>query len=157
MASVLDGKKLVAIGDSLIHGNKLGPDATWVNKLAARHGMTCLNYGINGNPVAKTDSEPTHRHPPMCVRYADMEDGADYVVVLGGAKRQTARCPARRSRTACRPLIPRHYDVLRSAQRPHCGTDRKISQSKASFAYQLRPLGKQKPSWGSATSRTSTR
>lgn len=85
MASVLDGKKLVAIGDSLIHGNKLGPDATWVNKLAARHGMICLNYGINGNPVAKTDSEPTHRHPPMCVRYADMEDGADYVVVLGGA------------------------------------------------------------------------
>lgn len=83
MGSVLDGKTLVALGDSLIHGSKLGPEVTWVNKLAARHGMRVCNYGINGNSVALPATEA--KHPPMCVRYADMTDGADYVVVLGGA------------------------------------------------------------------------
>ena len=70
MASVLDGKTLVALGDSLIHGSKLGPSATWVNKLAERHGMTVYNYGINGNSIALPGTE--EKHPPMCIRYADM-------------------------------------------------------------------------------------
>ncbi len=91
--SVLDGKTIIALGDSLIHGNKLGPDATWVNKLAARHGMTVYNHGINGNPIALTDNEPAHKHPPMCVRYADMEDEADYVVLLGGANDKRLNIP----------------------------------------------------------------
>ncbi len=91
MASVLDGKTLVALGDSLIHGSKLGPEVTWVNKLAARHGMTVYNYGINGNSVALPASE--EKHPPMCVRYAEMADGADYVVVLGGANDKRLSIP----------------------------------------------------------------
>ena len=91
--SALDGKTLVALGDSLIHGNKLGPDATWVALLAERHGMTAYNYGINGNPVALSTEEPTHKHPPMCVRYADMADGADYVVLLGGANDKRLHVP----------------------------------------------------------------
>ena len=81
--SNLDGKTLVVIGDSLIYGNKLGNEATWPNKLAKKHGMTVYNHGINGNTLAKQDREV--KHEPMCVRYASMEDGADYVVVLGGA------------------------------------------------------------------------
>ena len=81
--SNLDGKTLVVIGDSLIYGNKLGNEATWPNKLAKKHGMTVFNHGINGNTLAKQDREV--KHDPMCVRYASMEDGADYVVVLGGA------------------------------------------------------------------------
>lgn len=81
--SKLNGKTLVAIGDSLIYGNKLGNDATWVNKLQMTYGMTVYNHGINGNTLAKQEKEP--KHEPMCVRYAEMEDGADYVVVLGGA------------------------------------------------------------------------
>lgn len=91
MASVLDGKTLVALGDSLIHGSKLGPEVTWVNKLAARHGMTVYNYGINGNSVALPASE--EKHPPMCVRYTEMADGADYVVVLGGANDKRLSIP----------------------------------------------------------------
>lgn len=83
MEDILCGKTLVAIGDSLFYGNKLGNEATWVNKLGKKHGMTVYNHGINGNTVAVQDKET--KTPPMCVRYADMEDGADYVVVLGGA------------------------------------------------------------------------
>lgn len=79
---VLRGKTLIALGDSLIYGNKLGNEATWVNKLGKKYGMTVYNHGKNGNPVAVQNKE---KHTPMCERFADMEDGADYVVVLGGA------------------------------------------------------------------------
>lgn len=81
--SNLDGKTLVALGDSLFYGNKLGNTATWINKLGAKHHMTVYNHGSNGNPVAAQEKET--KRVPMCVRYAEMEDGADYVVVLGGA------------------------------------------------------------------------
>ena len=91
MEDHLKGKVLVALGDSLIYGNKLGNDATWVNKLGKKHGMTVYNHGINGNTVALQDREG--KHPPMCRRYADMEDGADYVVVLGGANDKRLEVP----------------------------------------------------------------
>lgn len=81
--SILNGKVLVALGDSLFHGNKLGNGATWINKLGKMCGMTVYNHGINGNTLALNTIN--QKHPPMCVRYADMEDDADYVVVIGGA------------------------------------------------------------------------
>lgn len=89
--SNLTGKTIVALGDSLIYGSKLGNEATWVNKLAKKHNMTVYNHGINGGPVAVQTTEP--QRVPMCVRYADMEDGADYVVVLGGANDKRLHVP----------------------------------------------------------------
>ena len=91
MSDVLYGKTIVALGDSLIYGNKLGNEATWVNLLAKKHNMTVYNHGINGNTVAVQTVET--KHPAMCVRYADMEDGADYVVVLGGANDKRVHVP----------------------------------------------------------------
>ena len=91
MSDILYGKTIVALGDSLIYGNKLGNEATWVNLLAKKHNMTVYNHGINGNTVAVQTAET--KHPAMCVRYADMEDGADYVVVLGGANDKRVHVP----------------------------------------------------------------
>jgi hypothetical protein len=91
MEDILYGKTLVALGDSLFYGNKLGNEATWINKLGKKHNMTVYNYGINGNTVAMQEDEP--KPPPMCVRYADMADGADYVVVLGGANDKRLHVP----------------------------------------------------------------
>ena len=91
MEDILYGKTLVALGDSLFYGNKLGNEATWINKLGKKHNMTVYNYGINGNTVAMQEDEP--KTPPMCVRYADMADGADYVVVLGGANDKRLHVP----------------------------------------------------------------
>lgn len=82
--SILNGKTIVALGDSLFHGNKDCKGGTWLEMLADKHGMTLYNHGQNGNTVAKQDTE-VNKKPPMCVRYADMEEGADYVVVIGGA------------------------------------------------------------------------
>ncbi len=79
----LEGKTLVAMGDSLIYGNRLGNEATWVNKLAKLHNMTVHNCGVNGNTIAEQEKEKAVK--PMCRRYEDLPEGADYVVVLGGA------------------------------------------------------------------------
>lgn len=91
MEDILEGKTLVALGDSLIYGNRLGNAATWVNKLGKKCHMTVYNHGINGNTVAEQSRET--KHPPMCRRYAELEDGADYVVVLGGANDKRLAVP----------------------------------------------------------------
>lgn len=87
----LKGKTLVAIGDSLFEGNRLGKAYTWVNKMATVYGMYVYNYGKNGNTLAKQEKETANK--PMCERYADMKDGADYVVVLGGANDKRLSVP----------------------------------------------------------------
>ena len=91
MTDHLEGKTLVALGDSLIYGNKLGNDATWVNKLGKKHHMVVYNFGQNGNTVAEQSRET--KHLPMCRRYAGMPDDADYVVVLGGANDKRLAVP----------------------------------------------------------------
>lgn len=91
MESILTGKTLVALGDSLIYGILLGNDATWVNLLGEKHGMRVLNYGVNGSPVARQSQEPERE--AMYDRYSRMEPGADYVVVLGGANDRNLNVP----------------------------------------------------------------
>ena len=77
----LHGKTIVALGDSLFHGNLDCQGNTWLEMVAKRNGMTLHNYGQNGNTVAVQHTE-AQVLAPMCVRYADMADVADYVVVL---------------------------------------------------------------------------
>ena len=84
------GKSIVAIGDSLFHGNLDCKGNTWLEMMACRNEMTLHNYGQNGNPVAV---QHTERQVPMCVRYANMVDDADYVVVLGGANDKRLNVP----------------------------------------------------------------
>lgn len=88
----LHGKTIVAIGDSLFHGSKDCKGNTWLEMMAKRHEMTLYNYGQNGNTMAVQHTEEQVL-PPMCVRYADMADGADYVVVLGGANDKRLHVP----------------------------------------------------------------
>lgn len=89
---ILNGKKIVALGDSLFHGNKDCKGGTWLEMLAKKHNMTLFNYGQNGNTMS-VQSEEVQKLPAMCVRYADMEDGADYVVILGGANDKRLNVP----------------------------------------------------------------
>ena len=90
--STLHGKTIVAIGDSLFHGNKDCIGNTWLEMLAQRNEMKLYNYGQNGNTISvqHTEKQPL---APMCIRYADMADGADYVVVLGGANDKRLSVP----------------------------------------------------------------
>jgi beta-galactosidase len=43
--------------------------------------MTVYNHGVNGNTIAFVEGHGE----PMCRRFRDMEEPADYVVLLGGA------------------------------------------------------------------------
>ena len=92
MCNRLKGKTIVAIGDSLFHGSKDCQGNTWLEMMARRNEMTLYNYGQNGSTVAIQHREEQPL-PPMCVRYADMADGADYVVVLGGANDKRLHIP----------------------------------------------------------------
>ena len=103
MEDILEGKTLVALGDSLIYGSLLGNEATWVNKLAKKHRMTVYNHGKNGNPVAEQSIEPNI--VPMCRRYAEMEDGADYVVVLAAQTTSVFRSRSAKTMTRCPPPL----------------------------------------------------
>ena len=88
----LHGKTIVAIGDSLFHGSTDCQGNTWLEMMARRNEMTLYNYGQNGNTVAVQHVEK-QKLAPMCVRFADMADGADYVVVLGGANDRRLNVP----------------------------------------------------------------
>ena len=90
--SRLHGKTIVAIGDSLFHGGNDCQGNTWLEMMARRNEMTLYNYGQNGNTLSVQHKEEQPL-APMCVRYAEMADGADYVVVLGGANDKRLSIP----------------------------------------------------------------
>jgi hypothetical protein len=89
--SPLYKKKMVGIGDSLMYGSVTGNQITWLNKLGAKYDMDYYNYGDNGNPIADVPSEPTETG--MVKRYTSMVDGADYIIVLGGANDRRLNVP----------------------------------------------------------------
>ena len=79
------GKKMNCLGDSITYGYipdsgaqmaKPYPDTVKeILGLAA-----CRNYGISGSTLAVNDGD----YSPMCVRYANMDDDADIILVFGG-------------------------------------------------------------------------
>lgn len=91
-AEKLAPKKIVVIGDSLIHGNNLGHDATWCRLLETKSGATVYNYGINGNALASVSGATGI---PMSERYRDIAEilDADIIIVEGGANDKNNNCP----------------------------------------------------------------
>lgn len=80
--SPLYGKNLTVMGDSLIYGNRLGNDATWITTIGMKYGMTYTNLGDNGNPVAVVSSSS---ETPMVERTSSVPSDTDIFVLLGGA------------------------------------------------------------------------
>ena len=86
--NILYGKKLVAIGDSMVQGHSLS-DAdhqTWVSKIAARNGMVHKNYGMNGTSLAYRDvyDGQCKKEDSTVARYASLDDDADYILIFAG-------------------------------------------------------------------------
>lgn len=79
----LSGKKIVAIGDSMVQGHSLSDAAnqTWLAKLANRNGMTRVNYGINGTYLS---NKLYGTYEGAVIRYTQMDNDADYVIVFAG-------------------------------------------------------------------------
>lgn len=78
--SPLLGKTINMLGDSYVKNGNDPVEETWHYKLAQKYGMTYRNYGINGNGIVSTEATGT----PMVDRFDEMDDNADYVVVIGG-------------------------------------------------------------------------
>lgn len=75
--SPLYQKKINVLGDSYVANHHDPVSYTWHYKLAQKYLMTYRNYGINGNGIVSGSN-------PMSTRYVDMDDDADYVLVIGG-------------------------------------------------------------------------
>lgn len=89
----LKGKTIVGLGDSLMYGNILGNDVTWLNRLGKRYKMKVYNYGDNGNPIASVKGNP---EVPMCIRYKSIirnVKNPDIIIVEGGANDRRNNVP----------------------------------------------------------------
>ncbi|WP_366913793.1 SGNH/GDSL hydrolase family protein [uncultured Bacteroides sp.] len=80
-ANGLKGKRIAVIGDSYVKNHKEPVENTWHYAFARKHGMEYLNYGRNGNSIAY--SSPRWGEA-MYIRYKEMADSLDYIVVIGG-------------------------------------------------------------------------
>lgn len=85
--SFLYGKHLTVMGDSLVHGNQLGPDATWINAVGLKYNMTVTNLGISGTPIAGTDSTA------MVNRLSAIPSDTDIFILEGGANDKNNNVP----------------------------------------------------------------
>lgn len=74
------GLKWNCLGDSL---TTLGWGSNMYNIVSKKLGITPVNYGIVSSTIADYSNDGTTGNP-MCVRYADMDDDADIVTVMGG-------------------------------------------------------------------------
>lgn len=79
----LSGKTLCVIGDSYVANHRRPKTETWHYKVAARHHMTYLNYGRNGGCIA-WDRSREGFGKSLLVRYKEMPDTADYILVIAG-------------------------------------------------------------------------
>ncbi|MBR1870524.1 MAG: hypothetical protein IJ802_01735 [Kiritimatiellae bacterium] len=75
-------RKMAIIGDSYVQNHKRPIEETWHYRLAEKYQMEYLNYGHNGNTLVLERDKKWGA--PMISRYAKMQNGADYVVVVAG-------------------------------------------------------------------------
>jgi lysophospholipase L1-like esterase len=80
----LAGKKIVAIGDSMVYGHTIAADKTWLALIAERNGMTFVNYGSNGRYMTHNPRGTDNRYDGVCDVFQNMDNDADYVLVFAG-------------------------------------------------------------------------
>lgn len=79
----LKGKIINVIGDSYVRNHRRPYQEAWHSLVAERNGMTYRNYGRNGNCIA-FDRTKEGFGESMLERYKEMNDTADYVLVIAG-------------------------------------------------------------------------
>ncbi len=87
LASVgLGAQTLNILGDSYVANHRCPVEQAWHYKLAQKHGLAYNNYGRNGSCIAfdRTHDGPHNFGPAMWQRYATMDGGADYVIIIAG-------------------------------------------------------------------------
>lgn len=86
--SVWNGCKANFIGDSIVYGSY----GNLVGKIAERLGLSVArNYGIGGSRMARTQYDS--QYTPVVLRYMDMSDDADIIVVAAGTNDYSTQVP----------------------------------------------------------------
>lgn len=82
--SILKDKKIGFLGDSITYG--LGVAKPYPTVIQENTGCISTNYGISGNSIAKAgeNGQQNAQKRPMCVRYSEMSNDLDYILVFGG-------------------------------------------------------------------------
>ena len=88
-SSVMQGKTMNIIGDSYVANNGEPVARTWHFKLAHNNSMNYNNYGINGNGLVSTAATDI----PVVERYTQMDNNADYIIVVGGKNDYNQQMP----------------------------------------------------------------
>ena len=83
-ASPLQGKTLLAIGDSFVKGHTLTEDQTWVSKIALRNGMTPYIHATNGVSLAYASGQSATALVQALGTITSQVSVADYIIVLIG-------------------------------------------------------------------------
>lgn len=82
------GKKMNVIGDSIVQGSY----GNFVNVIRDILQLSeARNYGIGGSLIASSDVDGTL--PPACIRYTEMDDDADIIIVHAGTNDYSAQIP----------------------------------------------------------------
>jgi hypothetical protein len=81
-------KTVNAIGDSITYGiyDAMSWDTVaykYCDTVAINLGMYCNNYGLSGSVIAVNSNSPL-QHDPISVRYVDMSDNSDIIIVFAG-------------------------------------------------------------------------
>ena len=79
----LAGKVINVLGDSYVKNHRRPVEEAWHYKVAEHHGMKYNNYGRNGGCVA-FDRTKEGFGPSLLVRYKDMDENADLVLIIAG-------------------------------------------------------------------------
>jgi lysophospholipase L1-like esterase len=75
-------KTINFLGDSITAGLNVGIENSWVVKCSEILQANYNNYGISNSTIANPNNSGSN--DPMCLRYMDMSNNADLVVVLAG-------------------------------------------------------------------------
>lgn len=82
------GKKMNALGDSIVKGS----NGNFIKVIGGILNLEEVrNYGIGGSRIASSDIDSDL--PPAVLRYADMDDDADIILVHGGTNDYTGQIP----------------------------------------------------------------
>lgn len=86
--NILDGKKIIAIGDSMVQGLSLSDadNQTWLAKIANRNHMIHENYGMNGTALSYNDvwDGECPKEISTLARLKAMDTDADYIILYAG-------------------------------------------------------------------------
>lgn len=92
-ANPLYGKRIIAIGDSMVKGHTLSESKVWLTLIANRNNMAYVNYGANGRQIANVATPYHDASYSVYANYASMTNDADIIILFAGTNDSNYNLP----------------------------------------------------------------